>query len=64
MAILFGSSFPIRLSDQADVIRIFLELMREYHGTARATEAATNQTIAPRNAATHGWLPGELPDLD
>lgn len=64
MAIQPGSNFPIRLSDQADVIRIFLELMREYHGSEQASEVTTNQAFGPSNGPTRPWFPGELPDLD
>jgi hypothetical protein len=37
------SNFPLLASDQADVIRIFLELMREGDHAGRVPEATTNK---------------------
>ena len=43
------SNFPLLASDQADVIRIFLELMRESNHVGRVSEATTtNKPLGPR----------------
>lgn len=60
MAIHPSSSFPIRASDQADIIRIFLELMRERYPSRREPQVFTG----PRNSSDRPALPGELLDLD
>jgi hypothetical protein len=44
------SSFPLLASDQADVMRIFLELMAERRSpTARISEVAIDKPLGPRN---------------
>jgi hypothetical protein len=49
MSIHPNSSFPLLASDQADVIRIFLELMREGDHAERVPEATTNKKpLGPR----------------
>jgi hypothetical protein len=62
MAIYSGSGFPLLPSDQADVIRIFLELMRERDRAGRAPEVTANHSLGPRNGPDEPWLPGPLPD--
>jgi hypothetical protein len=60
MAIHPSSSFPIRASDQADVIRIFLELMRERYPSRREPEVISGC----RSSSDRPAIPGELLDLD
>ena len=58
------SSFPLLAGDQADVIRIFLELMAEGDRVERASElTATPKRVGPRNDSDDRWLPGEPSDL-
>ena len=64
MAIHPDSHFPILVSDQADVIRIFLELMSEGDRTARASEVTTDQPVGPRNDSNYSRFPDKLPNLE
>ncbi len=57
-------SFPLLASDQADVIRIFLELMRNGDRIGHASEVTVNKPLELRNDSGHSWFPGELPELD
>jgi hypothetical protein len=45
MSILPSSSFPLLASDQADVIKIFLELMSERVRAGCASEVNSNQPV-------------------
>lgn len=57
-------NFPLLASDQADVIRIYLDLMIERDRVGHGTEVAANHTIG-QHINTGGTLfPSELPDLD
>lgn len=50
MANHLNSNFPLLASDQADVIRIFLELMRESNHAGRVSEpTTTNKPLGPRS---------------
>jgi hypothetical protein len=62
MAIHPDSNFPLLERDQSDVIRMFLELMREGDCAGRAPEVTTNQQVGPRDDSGGSWLPGEPPD--
>jgi len=54
------SSFPLSGSDQADVIRIFLELMAEGDRAGRASGLTTTpKPVGPRNDSNDGRLPSE-----
>jgi hypothetical protein len=65
MAIVPKPGFPLRESDQADVIRMFIELMRGRDGAACASEAAIkSKPIAPRSDSKNPEIPRELLDLD
>jgi hypothetical protein len=64
MSIHPNPSFPLLASDQADVIRIFLELLSERERAARASEVAASQPLGPRNDSNDLWLPRQPPDLD
>jgi len=64
MAIHPDSNFPLLASDQSDVIRIFLELMKESDHAGRAPEFTTNQPVGPRNDSSGSWLPGEPLDKE
>jgi len=51
-------NFPLLASDQADVIRIYLELMRDWNGTE---PAATTEGASGRLQDSHdAGYPGEL----
>ncbi len=64
MAIHPDPSFPLNRNDQVDVIRIFLELMRERDRSGRTPEVTTNSPFGPRNGSDRSPIPGELLDLD
>ncbi len=64
MAIHPDPSFPLNRNDQVDVIRIFLELMRELDGSGRTPEVTTNSPFGPRSSSDRSPIPGELLDLD
>jgi len=64
MAIHPNPSFPLLPSDQADVIRIFLQLMRERYPSSKVPEVAANHPSVSRNGSNRPWFPGDLPDLD
>jgi hypothetical protein len=58
------ASFPLLASDQADVIRIFLELMSKGEGAGRAPDATKNDTVDSRNDCDDSPIPRELLDFD
>ena len=60
MAIHPSSSFPLRASDQADVIRIYLQLLRERYPFRKEPEVA----VETRNSSERARFPGELLDLE
>jgi hypothetical protein len=62
MAIHSDTSFPVSPKDQADVIRIFIELMRERHGDRREPELLIEKPLASRRGPAP--YPGQLPDDD
>ncbi len=65
MAIHPNSNFPLLASDQADVIRIFLELMGEGNYAERVCEVrTTNHPLEPRNDLNDSSFPSELLDLE
>lgn len=64
MAIHPDTSFPVSPKDQADVIRIFIELMRERHGDRREAEMLVEKPLGPRRGSGRPRLPYELPDED
>ncbi len=64
MAIHPDPSFPLNRNDQVDVIRIFLELMRERDGSGRTPEVTTNMPFGSHNVSDRSPIPGELLDLD
>ena len=65
MAIHPDSSFPLRANDQADVIRIYLELRSENDHSDRAREVKQAiQSFDLRNHPNGAGIPNELFDLD
>jgi hypothetical protein len=62
MAIHPDTSFPVSPKDQADVIRIFIELMRERHGDRREPEMLIEKPLASRRARGAAPNSGQLPD--
>jgi hypothetical protein len=60
-----NSSFPLLASDQADVIRIFLDLMREGDGAGHVPQATTsNKQLGPGADCNDSRIPRELLDLE
>jgi hypothetical protein len=60
-----NSSFPLLASDQADVIRIFLDLMREGGLAGRVHETATTaKQLGAGPDYSDAQTPRELLDLD
>lgn len=57
------SSFPLLASDQADVIRIFLELMSDQDPSGLESEVTINKPLGSRSDSDRSRFPGELPDL-
>ena len=57
-------NFPLRASDQADVMRIYLDLMIERERAASAPTSMIKQPVGPRNDSHHMQFPQELLDLD
>jgi hypothetical protein len=57
------SNFPLLASDQAEVIRIFLELMSEGDRAERVSNVKTNQSVGPHNDSNGLLPPGEPSDL-
>lgn len=65
MEINLNSSFPLVAADQADVIRIFLELMSEGDRNGHVREVRkTNQSLEPRNSPEDSHFPNEPLDLE
>ena len=65
MAIVSKPGFPVREGDQAEVIRIFIELMRERDRAERAPQAATTwKPFAARNDSRNAEIPRELLDFE
>jgi len=60
MSIHPNASFPLLASDQADVIRLFLELMSEGDRAERASKVTSNQPVGPGNDSSNPWFPREL----
>jgi hypothetical protein len=59
-----NSCFPLLASDQAEVIRIFLELMTEGDHAGRACDVGTpNQSFEPHRDIDGSFFPGEPHDL-
>jgi hypothetical protein len=56
-------SFPLLASDQAEVVRIFLELMSEGDRAERASNFNTNQPVGPHNDPSDLLPPGDPSDL-
>ena len=62
MAMHPDSSFPLLASDQAEVIRIFLDLMREREQVERPSEVASHR---PRTGdERRGWFADEQLDSE
>ena len=57
-------SFPLCASDQADVIRIFLDLMTQGDLAGHTSQVKTNQQVRPCTDSHDAWVQGELPDHD
>lgn len=51
------ANFPLRASDQADIIEFFLDLMRN-----AGSELAANHPAEPRQDTRAPWSPGEPSD--
>ena len=64
MKIYPDSSFPLSASDQADVIRLFQELMSVNGPAGHSSDAATNQSVAPRKDSNGSRFPAPMPDFE
>ena len=64
MAIHPDSRFPVIASDQADVIRVFLDLMSERERAERAPRDNGKQPVGPGSDSYDGWTQGQLPDFE
>jgi hypothetical protein len=64
MAIYSNPSFPILASDQADVIRLFIDLMRDANRTSGAPQLVATNPVTPQKKIDGARLPNELLDLD
>lgn len=64
MAIHPDPRFPLLPKDQAEVIGIYLELMRAQDASGRQPEVVVKQPPTPRPGAGHAPIPPELQDLD
>lgn len=62
MAIHPDTSFPVSPKDQADVIRIFIELMRKRHGDRREPELLIEKPLGTRRSPSPAPNSGQLPD--
>lgn len=58
------SSFPLLASDQADVIRLYIELMQERAHMESASEVPEDQTLGSHDATDHSWFPGQTFDYE
>lgn len=64
MSIHPNSSFPLLASDQADVIRIFLDLMSKNERAEHSAGSTSSQPVGPRNESNDPSFPGNLLDLE
>lgn len=64
MAIHPDSNFPLLPRDQADVIRLFIELMQDRAGGSREPQMLLERPLGPRHSFGRSGIPGELQDLD
>lgn len=60
----FHPNIPLRASDQAEVIQIFLDLMIEADRAGRSSETTSNQPVGPRDDSHDGWFPSDVPDRE
>ncbi len=58
------SSFPLLASDQADVIRIYLELMHERDRSGNPSEVTEDQPLGPPKGSDYSWFPGQTFDYE
>jgi hypothetical protein len=58
------SSFPLLASDQADVIRIYLELMQERARAGSASDVKEDQPLGSPDASDPSWFPGQTFDYE
>lgn len=63
MSIHPSSSFPVLVRDQAEVIQIFLQLMRDGDLAGRGSKVTTSQPIGPRDDPNGSLFSNEPPDL-
>lgn len=56
------ANFPIRITDQADIIEIYLDLLRHADFPAPNSDADLNQPWQPHTDPGTGWYPDDRPD--
>ncbi len=59
-----NSWFPLLESDQAEVIEIFNELMRQGRGASNSTETLPHEPVGPPNDLRELGLQWGIPGLD
>lgn len=64
MAIHPDSNFPLLPRDQAEVIRLFIELMQDRAGGSREPQMLLDKRLGPRRVFGRSAVPGELQDID
>jgi hypothetical protein len=58
------AGFPLRISDQADIIEIYLDLIRQANLSAPGSPPDPRQPWQPHTDAGAGWFPDDRPDRD
>lgn len=56
------AGFPLRISDQADIIEIYLDLIRQADLPAPRPDADLDQPWQPYLDSSAGWSPDDRPD--
>lgn len=59
-----NSNFPLLASDQADVIRIFLDLMIQRNGTGADLSDTSNSPVEPHSIYGGPLFASDLPDFE
>ena len=62
MAVFPNPNFPLLANDQADVMRIYLELMRNWDRYGRPSAVASSQTTGAQDDAGGARAAGDEPD--
>ncbi|HTX77008.1 MAG TPA: hypothetical protein VMD29_12440 [Terracidiphilus sp.] len=60
----YPRNFPLLPGDQADVIRIYIDLMRERQRAEHPSQVTTNPPLTPGNGSDRVRFPDGVPDFD